>query len=177
MSEPYIGQLMTVGFNFPPRGWALCDGQQLAISSNTALFSLLGTTFGGDGRTTFDLPDLRGRSAVGVGNGPGLSNISWGEKGGTENLTITTSHMPSHNHSVSLHGETAVADSKNPDSRMLALAAENIYASPVAADDRTMASASIQQQNVGGGQPINSRNPFLGLYVCIALTGVYPSRS
>ncbi|MCB0630228.1 MAG: phage tail protein, partial [Lewinella sp.] len=98
--EPFLGQIQPFGFNFPPRGWAFCDGQLLAISSNTALFSLLGTMYGGDGRTTFALPDLRGRSIVHIGTGPGLSHITQGEKGGRENVTLTTANMPSHNHAV-----------------------------------------------------------------------------
>ncbi|MEX1309383.1 MAG: tail fiber protein, partial [Candidatus Sulfomarinibacteraceae bacterium] len=106
MASPFIGQIQLFGFNFPPRGWAFCEGQLLAISSNTALFSLLGTTFGGDGRTTFGLPDLRGRSAVGVGNGPGLSSVSWGQRSGAENVTLNVNTLPSHTHSAAVTGLT-----------------------------------------------------------------------
>jgi len=99
--DPFIGQIQAFGFNFAPRGWSLCDGQLLAISSNTALFSLIGTAFGGDGRTTFGLPDLRGRTAVHVGRGPGLSNITWGQRGGRENVNLTIQELPAHNHIIS----------------------------------------------------------------------------
>jgi len=98
--EPFLGQIQPFGFNFAPRGWAKCDGQLLPISTYSALFSLIGTTFGGDGRTTFGLPDLRGRSIVHIGNGPGLSSISWGQRGGVENIYITQANMPSHSHSL-----------------------------------------------------------------------------
>ena len=177
MSEPFIGQIMPVGFNFAPRGWELCEGQTLSISANQALFSLLGTVFGGDGRTTFALPDLRGRSMVGVGSGPGLSTIKQGEKSGAESVTLTVSNMPSHNHTAELHGETAVADSKNPNNRMLALTAENTYANPIPDDDRVMAGESVVVLNTGGSQPFKIRDPYLGLCVCIAVQGIYPSRS
>jgi microcystin-dependent protein len=100
MSEPYIGEIKIVGFNFAPRGFSTCSGQLLAISSNTALFSLLGTTFGGDGRTTFGLPDFRGRTAIGVGTGPGLTPASWGQRLGTEYTYIQVSNMPAHSHAI-----------------------------------------------------------------------------
>ena len=100
--EPFIGQIQAFGFNYPPRGWAKCEGQLLAINAYQSLFSLLGTTFGGDGRTTFGLPDLRGRSIVGMGNGPGLGDVRWGEKGGAENHTLTAAQIPSHAHGVKL---------------------------------------------------------------------------
>jgi microcystin-dependent protein len=100
--EPFIGQIITVGFDFAPRGWAKCDGQLLAISQNTALFSLLGTTYGGDGRTTFGLPDLKGRVPMHEGDGPGLSPKRLGERGGRENVTLTTDQMPRHKHTATL---------------------------------------------------------------------------
>ncbi|NCJ08050.1 phage tail protein [Synechococcales cyanobacterium C] len=178
--DPFIGQIQAFGFNFPPRGWAFCDGQLLSISSNEALFSLLGTTFGGDGRTTFALPDLRGRSIVHVGSGPGLDTITWGERGGTFEVTLTIPQMASHSHTAILHGENALADSPDPLGRMLAApqpAGTNIYASPVPAQDRAMASESIVVDDTGGSQPLNIRNPFLGVYVSIALVGIFPSRN
>src|SRR3546814_1398233 len=98
--EPFLGQIMMVGFNFAPRGWALCQGQLLPISQNQALFSLLGTTYGGDGRTTFALPDLRGRCAIGMGQGPGLANYTQGEMAGQENVTLISTQMPQHTHSL-----------------------------------------------------------------------------
>src|SRR5215211_4319727 len=104
MSEPFIGQIMLVPYNFAPRGWAFCAGQILPIAQNTALFSLLGTTFGGNGQTTFALPDLRGRAPIGQGQGPGLSNISLGEAAGTETVTLLSTNMPAHSHTVTCDG-------------------------------------------------------------------------
>src|SRR5688500_1418895 len=98
MDSPFLGQIQPFGFGFAPRGWQLCQGQVLAISTNTALFSLLGTMYGGNGQTTFALPDLRGRSLVGMGQGPGLSNIVQGEVAGNETITLLTTQMPAHNH-------------------------------------------------------------------------------
>jgi len=170
--EPFIGQIQAFGFNFAPRGWAMCEGQLLPISQNTALFSLLGTTFGGDGRTTFGLPDLRGRSIVGMGNGPGLSNISWGERGGAENHTLTTAQMPSHNHSVAVGVNTAAGSEATPTGILASIA--NGYA-----EDPTSGASlgGVTQSNVGGGQSFGIRSPYLGINVCIALQGVFPSRS
>ena len=128
-SDPLIGQLMLVGFNFCPRGWADANGQLLAISSNTALFSLLGTTYGGDGRTTFALPDLRGRSAVHVGNGPGLPSVSQGQRGGSTSFSIATNNMPSHSHAATAtaHGVEAAANQTDPAGHALAETAAAIY--------------------------------------------------
>lgn len=177
MSEPFIGEIIMFGGNFAPRGWALCDGQLLAIASNTALFSILGTTYGGDGRTTFGLPDLRGRVAIHAGSGPGLSPRTLGEKSGSETTTLTVANMASHNHSVTLHGESAAANTKSPTGAMLAFPATEIYAAPVPADEKLMAADSIKQQNVGSGTPFNNIQPFNTVNFIIALQGVFPSRS
>jgi microcystin-dependent protein len=171
MTNPFIGQVNSVGFNFAPRGWTLCDGQLLSITSNTALFSLLGTTFGGDGRSTFGLPDLRGRSIVGVGTGAGLTPISSGERGGSTSITITTAHMPSHTHS--LRGSNNEANATSPANALLAVDVEGYVSGKTA--NLSMQADAIQ--NTGGGQPLTIRNPFLGLYMCIALQGTYPSRN
>ncbi len=170
--EPFLGQIQAFGFNFAPRGWAKCEGQLLSISQYTALFSLLGTTFGGDGRTTFGLPDLRGRSIVGDGNGPGLSGIQWGEKGGTETHTLTTAQMPAHNHDVKVGVNTAIGDEATPTAVLAGTA--NGYA-----EDATPGSVlgGVSESNVGGGQSYNTRNPYLGINVCIALQGIFPSRN
>lgn len=171
--EPFVGQIQPFGFNFPPRGWAFCDGQLLAISSNTALFSLLGTTFGGDGRTTFGLPDLRGRSIVGVGNGPGLSSISWGERGGREDVVLSVLNLPSHNHAVTATTNDGTLDEPIQGARF-GTAGTTIYATGGSA---AVAMAADSTLNTGGSQGFNIRNPFLGIYYSIALVGVYPSRS
>lgn len=170
--EPFLGQIMPVGFNFAPRGWATCSGQLLPISQNTALFSLLGTTFGGDGRTTFGLPDLRGRSMVGVGNGPGLEPRSWGQRGGINYVTLTVSHMPSHNHT--LYGIAAPGTERIPTGRGLAgSTGGDLYGTTT--PNSPMAPGTIS--NNGSNIPFDIDNPFLGLYINIALVGIYPSRS
>ncbi|GJM36512.1 MAG: tail Collar domain-containing protein [Saprospiraceae bacterium] len=171
--EPFLGQIQPVGFNFPPRGWALCDGQLLPIAQNTALFSLLGTTFGGDGRTTFQLPDLRGRSIVHVGSGPGLAPMKWGQKGGAENITLTSAQLPNHNHAVTATTNDATLDEAAGGTRF-GTAGTPVYS---ATGTGTVALAADSTTNVGGGQSFNNRNPFLGIYVCIALAGIFPSRS
>ena len=174
MSNPFLGQMMAVGFNFAPRGWAFCDGQLLSISQNQALFSLLGTTFGGDGRTTFGLPDLRSRSIVHVGNGPGLTSIRWGERGGAESHTMTTAQMASHNHGIGAN--TGAGTASSPSNAYMATAEDsnrngiNIYSS-------TQAGNMKPTENAGGNQSFSIRNPFLGIYYCIALQGVFPSRN
>ncbi|MBX2827113.1 MAG: tail fiber protein [Flavobacteriaceae bacterium] len=167
--EPFIGQIMPVGFNFAPRGWALCDGQILAISSHTALFSLLGTTFGGDGRTTFGLPDLRGRSIVGVGNGPGLSPITWGQKGGAESHTLTVGQMPAHTHNIAVN--TATGEESSPAGNHIAASADSF------AEDATSGQNLAAPASQGGNQSFGIRDPYLGIYVCIALQGIFPSRN
>jgi len=187
--NPFIGQIQPFGFNFAPRGWALCDGQLLAISSNTALFSLIGTTFGGDGRTTFALPDLRGRSIVHIGTGPGLSFINWGERGGREEIYITQSTMPNHSHSL-INGvanvELTTTDNANAinetDGGNNGLGTSGsmpeIYReSPTATDKVGGLEISGSTTNAGSGYPFDSRNPFLGIYYSIALFGIFPSRN
>jgi len=175
-SEPYLASIAMFGGNFAPRGWALCNGQLMSIAQNTALFSLLGTTFGGDGQTTFALPDLRSRAPVGQGQGPGLSNISLGEAAGAENVTLTTANMPVHNHTLGCDntGTTALTPAGNvpgvSDDRN---AAVNIYSAN--APSAFMNPATIG--NTGGSQPFPIRNPYLGINFIIATEGIYPSRN
>jgi len=170
MSEPFIGEIRVFGFNFPPRDWALCDGQLLPISQNTALFSLLGTTYGGDGRTTFGLPDLRGRVAIHPGQGPGLSDYRWGEKGGVENVTLIPGQIPSHNHPVGCSSDDANAGA--PPGNYPASVGSPIYSN---SKNANMNPAVIG--NTGGSQSHTNVQPYLGVYHCIALQGIYPSRS
>ncbi|WP_267139423.1 phage tail protein [Anianabacter salinae] len=168
-----MATVMIFGGNFAPRGWMFCDGQLLPISTYSALFSLLGTTYGGDGVTTFALPDLRGRVPIGPRHGPGLSDYREGQKGGIEHVTLTAIEMPSHTHT--LHAETAAADQKNPQDKMLALPAEPIYAAVQPQNDRVMATQSIGM--TGGSQAHENRQPYLAINYIIAVQGIYPSRS
>ncbi|MGV6800948.1 MAG: phage tail protein [bacterium] len=173
--EPFIGEIKMVGFNFAPRGWAFCDGQLLAISSNSALFSLLGTMYGGDGRTSFGLPDLRGRVSIHQGTGPGLSNRRMGEKGGAETTTQTTATMANHSHPVTVHVVDDDATTNEANGASLANAVGNTYST--AAVDGTLSASSATSANVGGGQAMNNMEPFLVVNYVIALTGIYPSRN
>ena len=171
---PFLGQIQPFGFNFAPRGWTLCNGQLLAISSYTALFSLLGTTYGGDGRTTFGIPDLRGRSIVHPGNGPGLSPISWGQRAGAETVTLTTNHMPAHTHGPgNLTGVVGVNNDGSEANGTVPGQANN----EAGAANAAVTINGGQTSSTGNGQFFNIRNPFLGVYVSIALEGVYPSRN
>lgn len=169
--DPFIGQIQAFGFNFAPKGWALCNGQLMSISQNTALFSLLGTTYGGDGRVNFGLPDLRGRCMVGTGDGPGLSPIVQGEMSGVENVFLLMTNMPAHSHSVSVAVNTATGE-ESTSTNYLASHAGAFSEAPSA----NAFLAGVNQTNVGGNQPVNIRNPYLGINVCIALQGIYPSR-
>lgn len=168
--EPFVGEMMLAGYNFCPRGFAQANGQLLPIAQNTALFSLLGTTFGGNGQTTFALPDLRGRAPIGQGQGPGLSNYFLGQTGGQESFTLTTAQMPAHNHVVNV--TNAIADKGGPGDKLLAATELKPYSD--AAPNRTMNSAMIGI--TGSGQPVGHRGPFLTMTWCIALQGIFPSR-
>ena len=178
--EPFIGQIMAVGFNFAPRGWALCHGQLLNISDHQALYALIGTYFGGDGRVTFALPDLRGRVAVGMGLSPGLSPIDLGERGGVENVTLDTAQIPAHNHTVAVkneHGTVALpanqylAGTFKPGRGTEAIES-NSYAD---SQDSILNAQTIS--NSGGSQGHINMQPYLGINYIIALEGLFPSRS
>lgn len=170
MSEPFIGEIRMVGFNFAPAGWALCNGQLISIAQNTALFSLLGTNFGGDGRVTFALPDLRGRVPIHQGQGPGLSNYVMGQLSGAENVTLTQTQIPAHNHLLSC--STDDPNSGSPANSFPAAVATPIYSS---AANATMAANAISI--AGGSQPHSNLQPYLTINFCIALQGIFPSRS
>ncbi|SNS85318.1 phage tail protein [Antarctobacter heliothermus] len=175
-ANPFIAQVIPFAGNFAPRGWAFCDGQLLPISQNTALFSLIGTIYGGDGRTTLALPDLRGRAAIHPGRGPGLSTYRLGEKGGQERVTLNTLEIPQHNHSVRSLAESRGGNLTDPGGNMLA-SGTPIYRANTPADDVDMDPSMIRQNNVGGGQAHENRPPFQALNYIIALVGVFPSRS
>lgn len=169
--EPYIGEIKLVPYNFAPRGWAFCQGQLMAISQNDALFSLLGTTYGGDGQLTFGLPDLRGRVAVGMGTGPGLPPMSLGETGGTESETLSLNAIPSHG-----HGTVVSADLGTVGDPAGALPARSPMALGYAygtSSSGSMGGDPVQVE--GGSQPHENRQPFTTLNYVIALEGIYPS--
>ena len=171
--EGFIGEIRMFGGNFAPRTWALCDGQLLPISQNPALFSILGTTYGGDGRTTFGLPDLRGRVPMHPGNGPGLSSRRLGEKGGSETNTLTVAQMPSHNHTVNavkVDGNTNDPSGAYPANTKLL---DKEYSTET--KDTAMNPAMIN--NTGGNQSINNIQPYNNVNFIICLQGVFPSRS
>jgi microcystin-dependent protein len=171
MSEPFVGEIRMFAGNFAPRGWAFCDGQLLAVSQNDALFSLLGTVYGGDGRTTFGLPDMRGRLPLHAGTGPGLSPRRLGSKGGAERETLTTNQMASHNHPF--FANTEPADSSNPQGRVPAeVLGYRLYRE--SDQNENFASGSIT--NTGGSQPHTNLMPALCVNFIIALFGIYPSR-
>ena len=169
MSEPFLAEIRIVGFNFAPRGWAFCDGQILPINQNQSLYSLLGTTYGGDGRTSFALPDLRGRTPIHEGSSNGSSH-QLGQKGGEEAHTLAVYEMPGHDHA--LQATSANGDSPIPANNLLG-AYNNGYRDGTDLTD--MASGTVA--NVGGGQGHENMQPYLALNFCIALQGLFPSRN
>jgi microcystin-dependent protein len=176
--QPYIGQLMQVGFTFCPRGYTQASGQILAIQSNTALFSLLGTTYGGNGSTTFALPDLRGRAAVHTGTGPGLSSYSLGEVTGTETTTLTTLNMAAHNHRVGAQSANIAADQTSPNGNSLAVPVNPGYAAPPPDPaGNLMDPGSILVQTTGNSIPVPNQQPYLVMKWCIATQGIFPARN
>lgn len=171
MSEPFVGEIRMFAGNFAPRSWAFCDGQLLAVSQNDALFSLLGTVYGGDGRTTFGLPDMRGRLSVHAGQGPGLSLRRLGAKAGQENVTLTTNEIPLHRHAY--QGSTDAGNSNTPAGNVLAgRASDATYIETPAST--SMSSSAVA--NTGGSQSHTNMMPYLCVNYIIALFGIYPSR-
>ena len=190
--EPFLAQIIMFGGNFAPRGWALCDGQLLPISQNQALFSLLGTTYGGDGRTTFALPDLRGRSPIHAGHGPGLSNVKLGQRGGVESITLTINQLPNHTHAAAITSAQAAVtlkatadegSSDEAEGKILASGIDKMYAAANAADQVNLApvaaavTGSVAVAATGNQQAFNNRNPFEVVNYIIATQGTFPSRS
>jgi microcystin-dependent protein len=171
VSEPFLGEIRMFGFNFAPRGWLLCNGQVLSISQYTALFSLLGTTYGGNGTSTFALPNLESRVAIHQGQGSGLSPYVIGQEGGTESVTLLSTQMPQHNHTVATNN--GAGTTSRPSGEFLARSTDNAYAA--ATDATTLSAAAIGQ--TGGSQPHNNIQPFLTVNFCIATTGVFPARN
>jgi microcystin-dependent protein len=171
VSEPFLGEIRMFGFSFAPDGWALCNGQLLPISQNTALFSLLGTTYGGDGTTTFALPDLQSRVPVHQGQGAGLSSRVQGQAGGTETVTLAATQMPEHTHPVK--ASSSAAASGIPEGRAMARSSSHIYHDP---DASTVMNAKMLG-DAGGSEPHGNIQPYLVLNFCISLTGIFPSQS
>lgn len=169
MSEPFIGEIRMFGFTFAPRGWANCSGQIMSIAQNTALFSLINTYYGGNGQTTFALPDMRGRVSVNQGQGPGLSPYSIGQTGGVESVTLNTNQMPMHNHLVS--ASSSPSNATRPGN---AFPGGN-GAYQTASDGTTMAPQMIGI--AGGSQPHPNLQPYIAINFCIALEGIFPSRN
>ena len=166
MAEPFIGEIKMVGFNFAPRGWALCNGQLLPINQNQALYSILGTTYGGDGRTTFGLPDLRGRTPVHPD-----SSLSLGSRTGQENHVLTASELPAHNHRV--RATNSSGNQLSPAGTTIAASAGGV---PQFGFERSN-SMGVFDESVGGGEAHNNMQPYLAINFAIALVGLFPSRS
>lgn len=175
--DPFVGEIIWVGFTYCPQQFAEANGQLLAISSNTALFSLLGTQYGGNGTTNFALPDLRGRSPVHVGQGTGLSNIIQGQQGGKETTALNIDQMPAHSHAAILHGTTTNGNVDSPAGALQANASRAGIYNNTAAANADMSASSITVANSGNNQLVEIRSPFLGIRACIALTGIFPSRN
>ena len=171
--DPFVAEIRIFPFNFAPKGWAFCDGQILPISQNTALFSLLGTTYGGDGKSNFALPNMQGNSPMHPGQGPGLSLHDLGEMGGSDTVSLLESEMPSHSHTMQVSSQLATANA--PAGQLYAMGdGINLYGS--AANNLTMMSGQSLAP-AGGDQPHNNLQPYLTLNFCIALQGVYPPRT
>lgn len=176
MSEPFIAEIRIFAGNFAPRGWAFCGGQLLPVSQNTALFSLIGTTYGGDGRTTTVLPNLKGRAPMHPGRGPGLTSRRLGQRGGVETVTLSEAQIPNHRHDLRgmTSGLSGVGNSLNPANGAFAVTTGNSYQSSTS---NNVAMASGTLPNAGGSQAHNNLQPFLTMNFIIALQGLYPSRS
>lgn len=179
MTAPFIGEIRIFGFNFAPVGWARCDGSFVSISQNTALFSILGTTYGGNGQTTFALPNLLGRVPVGAGSGPGLPAVALGESLGTNSVTLTANQIPQHNHTLN----AGILSAPNPAQNVatpsatafLGLSGPNNTYSDAATANTTMHPGALS--TVGGGQAHENRQPFVATNICIAVFGIFPSRN
>jgi microcystin-dependent protein len=174
MADPFVAEIRIFPFNFAPKGWAFCDGQLMPISQNTALFSLLGTFYGGDGKSTFALPNLQGSAPIHQGQGQGLSEYFLGQQGGSETVTLIQSEMPLHNHNVGVTFENATQGSLANDVILARSVAGNLYQTTTNANLVQLAPQALSIS--GGDQPHNNMMPYLTLNFCIALQGVFPAR-
>ena len=173
MADPFVAEIRIFPFNFAPKGWAWCDGQLLPLSQNTALFSLLGTTYGGNGKSNFALPDLQGRSPMQPGQGPGLSLHDLGETGGSETVSLLESEIPAHSHT--LRASTEVGEENDPVNAVLAGSVGNTMYQPSGGAQVMMSPNALAP--AGGDAPHNNLMPYLTFYFCIALQGVFPPRT
>jgi microcystin-dependent protein len=171
--DPFVAEIRIFPFNFAPKGWAFCDGQLLPLSQNTALFSLLGTTYGGDGKSNFALPNMQGNAPMHPGQGPGLSLHDLGETGGSETVSLLESEIPSHSHAVMTQTNPGSVKLPGPDTSISRAAGENVYGPA----NNLVAFAGETLAPAGGDQPHNNMQPYLTLNFCIALQGVYPPRT
>jgi microcystin-dependent protein len=173
MSEPFVAEIRIFAGNFAPRGWAFCNGQLLPVSQNTALFSLIGTTYGGDGRTTTALPNLQGRAPMHPGRGPGLTDRRLGQRGGTEMVTLSEAQMPNHEHTVRATNNPATAFAATNETAL----ARAMGGAPYKDTSPNASFADGSLLAAGGSQPHNNMQPYLAINFIIALVGLYPSRS
>jgi microcystin-dependent protein len=174
VTQPYIGQIQQFGFNFAPRNWAFCNGATIAISQNEALFSILGTTYGGNGTTTFGLPNTQDRSVMNWGQGTGLTNYTLGEVAGADSVTLTTAEMPTHNHTLYATGGSAAELTPT----------QNGWFGIIALPGKLFSTAAVNTQmspnqlmKSGGSQPHENDQPYIGTNFCVALFGIFPSRN
>lgn len=174
MADPFVAEIRIFPFNFAPKGWAWCDGQLLPLSQNTALFSLLGTTYGGNGKSNFALPDLQGRSPMHPGQGPGLSLHDLGETGGSETVSLLESEMPSHSHAMRAYADFGDLQAPAPQ-RSIARSQNASAYQPSTANLVSLNDSALAPS--GGDQPHNNLMPYLTFYFCIALQGVFPPRT
>lgn len=179
MADPFVGEIRLFGFDFNPRYWLLCDGSQLPIANYTPLFAVIGNAFGGDGKTNFQVPDLRGRAAIGMGQGPGRTSQGIGQTGGQSAITLTTDQMPSHNHVLNAGALNPPNPQQNvappsPDALLGLSGPNNLFLDPVT-PDTALHPASIAPNQ--GGQPHDNMQPYVAINFCIAWAGVFPQRS
>lgn len=177
MTQPFIGEIQLFGFNFNPRGWAFANGATLPISQNTALFSLLGVTYGGNGQTTFQLPNFAGRAGCEQGNGPGLSPRTLGQSFGVNTVTLSSNEIPQHNHGVNAYSQSDTTKKSgtpaaNSGFSLMSVGVPKPY---IATPINTTFAPNMISPSAGGGQPHQNQQPYLGVNFCIALQGIYPS--
>jgi len=175
MADPFVAEIRIFPFNFAPKGWAWCDGQLLPLSQNTALFSLLGTTYGGNGKSNFALPDLQGRAPMHPGQGPGLSLHDLGEAGGSETVTLLESEIPAHSHSLTASNEDGTQGTLGPNLALATSVNGSLYQTNTSANLVSMSPNALAP--AGGDAPHNNVMPFLTFFFCIALQGVFPPRT